>query len=230
MRFIFLHFFFSIETDISAAPPKPTRPPLRMLRPCHRSRWLIWYVSMSCSAFTGFRSDTVSWSLERNLANTSMLSLFGLCGFLFTFSDLFQSEAERSRQDCIEKLLRILSGDETIHLHMQFLIKNNHTDMLLLKQIKVRLSTCSPYIHSYGTVVSRERIVLLILREVADARLRRSTTISGVGCVRLCFVCNPRAIPCLSYVPEIPRDGEVHMNCQYCLICVSSMLNCSFSN
>ena len=33
-------------------------------------------------------------------------------------------------------LRRILRGEETIKHHMQFLIKNNHTDMLILKQIK----------------------------------------------------------------------------------------------
>ncbi|KAE9552793.1 hypothetical protein FO519_004010 [Halicephalobus sp. NKZ332] len=39
-------------------------------------------------------------------------------------------------------LRRILRGEETIKHHMQFLIKNNHTDMLVLKQIKesVRLA------------------------------------------------------------------------------------------
>ncbi|KAI6205171.1 26S proteasome non-ATPase regulatory subunit 1 [Aphelenchoides besseyi] len=35
-----------------------------------------------------------------------------------------------------ERLRRILRGEETIKHHMQFLIKNNHTDMLILKQIK----------------------------------------------------------------------------------------------
>lgn len=34
------------------------------------------------------------------------------------------------------KLRSILRGEETIKHHMQFLIKNNHTDMLILKQIK----------------------------------------------------------------------------------------------
>ncbi|KAE9550228.1 hypothetical protein FO519_006548, partial [Halicephalobus sp. NKZ332] len=41
-----------------------------------------------------------------------------------------------------DALRRILRGEETIKHHMQFLIKNNHTDMLILKQIKesVRLA------------------------------------------------------------------------------------------
>jgi len=34
----------------------------------------------------------------------------------------------------VHRLTRILSGEETIKHHLQFLIKNNHTDILLLKQ------------------------------------------------------------------------------------------------
>uniref|UniRef100_A0AC35TPB7 26S proteasome non-ATPase regulatory subunit 1 n=1 Tax=Rhabditophanes sp. KR3021 TaxID=114890 RepID=A0AC35TPB7_9BILA len=46
-------------------------------------------------------------------------------------------------QKIFETLLKILKGEETIKHHMQFLIKNNHTDMLILKQMKdaVRAST-----------------------------------------------------------------------------------------
>jgi hypothetical protein len=36
-------------------------------------------------------------------------------------------------------MLNILSGEITIGVHMQFLIKNNHADLLILKQIKVRI-------------------------------------------------------------------------------------------
>lgn len=44
----------------------------------------------------------------------------------------------------IEKLLLILNGDITIDANMQFLIKNNHSDLLVLKTIKdvVRNSIC----------------------------------------------------------------------------------------
>uniref|UniRef100_A0A0N4ZZ09 26S proteasome non-ATPase regulatory subunit 1 n=1 Tax=Parastrongyloides trichosuri TaxID=131310 RepID=A0A0N4ZZ09_PARTI len=46
-------------------------------------------------------------------------------------------------EDKLMKLLAILKGTETIKHHMQFLIKNNHTDMLILKHMKesVRAST-----------------------------------------------------------------------------------------
>ena len=40
----------------------------------------------------------------------------------------------------IEKLLVILNGEITINTNMQFLIKNNHSDLLVLKTIKVRLN------------------------------------------------------------------------------------------
>ena len=40
----------------------------------------------------------------------------------------------------IDKLLLILSGEITINANMQFLIKNNHSDLLILKTIKVMRS------------------------------------------------------------------------------------------
>ena len=52
--------------------------------------------------------------------------------------------AEKGRQERLEKLAVILSGETTIELELQFLIRNNHTDMLILKQTKeaVRNSVC----------------------------------------------------------------------------------------
>ncbi|VDN00722.1 unnamed protein product [Thelazia callipaeda] len=44
-----------------------------------------------------------------------------------------------------ERLLSILRGEQTIKHHMQFLIKNNHTDMLILKQIKDSVRTASAH-------------------------------------------------------------------------------------
>ncbi|CAB4065573.1 PSMD1 [Lepeophtheirus salmonis] len=43
-----------------------------------------------------------------------------------------------------EKLISILSGKKTIYLHLQFLIRNDHSDLLILKQTKdaVRVSIC----------------------------------------------------------------------------------------
>ena len=58
--------------------------------------------------------------------------------FLFNF---FKSQEEKKLQERIEKLLNILSGEITIGVHMQFLIKNNHADLLILKQIKVGMSS-----------------------------------------------------------------------------------------
>ena len=54
------------------------------------------------------------------------------------------SEGDRLRQDRLEKLAVILSGETTIELELQFLIRNNKTDMLILKQTKdaVRNSVC----------------------------------------------------------------------------------------
>jgi len=56
------------------------------------------------------------------------------------FLRFFKSQDEKQLQERIEKMLNILSGEITIGIHMQFLIKNNHADLLILKQIKVRQS------------------------------------------------------------------------------------------
>ena len=52
--------------------------------------------------------------------------------------------SERVRQDRLENLALILTGETTIELELQFLIRNNHTDMLILKGTKdaVRNSVC----------------------------------------------------------------------------------------
>lgn len=54
------------------------------------------------------------------------------------------NDAEKDHQQKIEKLLNILSGALSIELHLQFLIRSNHTDMLILKNTKdsIRVSIC----------------------------------------------------------------------------------------
>lgn len=54
------------------------------------------------------------------------------------------TEAEKLLQDRLTKLVTILGGETTIDLHLQFLIRNNKTDMLILKTTKdaVRNSVC----------------------------------------------------------------------------------------
>ncbi|XP_059478914.1 26S proteasome non-ATPase regulatory subunit 1 [Neocloeon triangulifer] len=60
-------------------------------------------------------------------------------------ADLSQKTPEqREQQARFEQLAKILSGTVTIELHLQFLIRTNHTDMLILKATKdaVRVSIC----------------------------------------------------------------------------------------
>ncbi|CAH1781068.1 unnamed protein product [Owenia fusiformis] len=59
-----------------------------------------------------------------------------------TLEDL--SENDRKLQDRVVKLITILNGDTTIEHHLQFLIRNNKTDLLILKNTKdaVRNSVC----------------------------------------------------------------------------------------
>ncbi|KAM7310207.1 26S proteasome non-ATPase regulatory subunit 1 [Ixodes scapularis] len=60
-------------------------------------------------------------------------------------ADAAPAEEERDgRAAQLSKLATILSGEVTIGLHLQFLIRSNHTDLLVLKQTKdaVRNSVC----------------------------------------------------------------------------------------
>ncbi|KAF5287749.1 hypothetical protein FQA39_LY15769 [Lamprigera yunnana] len=54
------------------------------------------------------------------------------------------SDGEKEHQGRIEKLHSILSGEISIELHLQFLIRSNHADLLILKQTKeaIRVSIC----------------------------------------------------------------------------------------
>ena len=59
-----------------------------------------------------------------------------------TLSDL--APEQRAQQSNVEKLTKILSGDTTIFVHLQFLIRNDKSDLQILKQTKdaVRVSIC----------------------------------------------------------------------------------------
>ena len=48
-----------------------------------------------------------------------------------------EKEEMRLQEAAVARLRVILGGEQTIRHHMQFLIKNNHTDMLVLKEMKV---------------------------------------------------------------------------------------------
>ncbi|XP_046557496.1 LOW QUALITY PROTEIN: 26S proteasome non-ATPase regulatory subunit 1-like [Haliotis rubra] len=54
------------------------------------------------------------------------------------------SESDKLLQDKLTKIHTILGGETTIYLHLQFLIKNNKSDLLILKNTKdaVRNSVC----------------------------------------------------------------------------------------
>lgn len=53
---------------------------------------------------------------------------------------LFQSESDKKLLDKVNKLMAILGGETTIALHLEFLIRNNHADLLILKNTKVHLA------------------------------------------------------------------------------------------
>ena len=62
----------------------------------------------------------------------------------------------QAQQSTIEKLTMILSGEKTIFVHLQFLIRNDKSDLLILKQTKdaVRVSIC----HT-ATVIANGKLI-----------------------------------------------------------------------
>ena len=57
------------------------------------------------------------------------------------FFNASQSESDKKLVDKVDKLVAILGGETTIALHLEFLIRNNHADLLILKNTKV-LALC----------------------------------------------------------------------------------------
>ena len=53
------------------------------------------------------------------------------------FASGVQSDVDRISRDRLKKLEAILSGDTTIALHLQFLIRTNKADLQILKNTKV---------------------------------------------------------------------------------------------
>ena len=58
------------------------------------------------------------------------------CSFLF-FKSLLQPVLSE-KDEAFKKIRSILSGEETIRLNLEFLYRNNNTDLLILKNTKVK--------------------------------------------------------------------------------------------
>lgn len=59
----------------------------------------------------------------------------------------------------MERLTEVLSGDKTIEMHLQFLIRSNKTDMLILKTTKV----CTIHFHTQYFVDSKTVVVTVLV-------------------------------------------------------------------
>ena len=58
---------------------------------------------------------------------------------------VFQNGVDKVLEDRVKHLQAILSGETTIGYHLEFLIRNNRADLLILKNTKVRYIV----MHSY---------------------------------------------------------------------------------
>ena len=81
-----------------------------------------------------YKKSKVLWGQDRKISSL-VLGVKGLMG-LFSVK-LFQSESDKKLVDKVNKLVAILGGETTIALHLEFLIRNNHADLLILKNTKV---------------------------------------------------------------------------------------------
>jgi 26S proteasome regulatory subunit N2 len=50
---------------------------------------------------------------------------------------VFQNGVDKVLEDRVKHLQAILGGETTIGYHLEFLIRNNHADLLILKNTKV---------------------------------------------------------------------------------------------
>lgn len=53
-----------------------------------------------------------------------------------------------------QKIKSILSGEESIRLHLEFLYRNNHTDLLILKNTKVK----------------KKKLILFLLKKIKTSK------------------------------------------------------------
>ena len=82
---------------------------------------------------------TKSW-IKTSIFGLNLLftkSLWTELSFTSSYFVNFQSESDKRLVDKVNKLVAILGGETTIALHLEFLIRNNHADLLILKNTKV---------------------------------------------------------------------------------------------
>ncbi|KAL7991133.1 hypothetical protein Chor_014563, partial [Crotalus horridus] len=88
--------------------------------------------------------QAVSDILEKLVKEDNLLMAYQICFDLYeSASQQFLSAVIQNLRS-IPKMIKILSGEMAIELHLQFLIRNNNTDLMILKNTKdaVRNSVC----------------------------------------------------------------------------------------
>ncbi|KAH7720162.1 Proteasome/cyclosome repeat family protein [Aphelenchoides avenae] len=95
------------------------------------------------SANTAMDTSTSSQATTTSQTTSSNTTTPGTASTAPGSAESESSSSESTSIDPVmaERLRRILRGEETIKHHMQFLIKNNKTDMLILKQMKDSVRT-----------------------------------------------------------------------------------------
>ncbi|UYV60263.1 PSMD1 [Cordylochernes scorpioides] len=121
----------AMETDAAQPPPAPQT---KVPQPINPS--LVFYLSLHSVAFK------VENGCFFHIGMESLYSPVAKSQNIITV--LVQTEEEKEYHGRLEKLSTILGGEVTIGLHLQFLIRNNHADLVALRHTKeaVRNSVC----------------------------------------------------------------------------------------
>lgn len=59
-------------------------------------------------------------------------------------------------------MIKILSGEMAIELHLQFLIRNNNTDLMILKNTKVGIHSHAAELLNFRCCASETKAVILV--------------------------------------------------------------------
>lgn len=87
------------------------------------------------SSPAGKSAETVKWNPLLNCSSIFFSLSKWRKHFFFFFFVLIQKDEPKDQN---AKMIKILSGEMAIELHLQFLIRNNNTDLMILKNTKVK--------------------------------------------------------------------------------------------
>lgn len=114
-----------------------------VVRSCFTQKCFVFLIWQWCNGDRWQSWQLTCWKVSRNGKMKSAIELFfnffslskWRKHFFFFFFVLIQKDEPKDQN---AKMIKILSGEMAIELHLQFLIRNNNTDLMILKNTKVK--------------------------------------------------------------------------------------------